>query len=59
MWEFMNANSFGVFVAFLFSMWMICKLVETWIDRNRPTVQCDCECDCCELDDEDDEDETT
>lgn len=64
MWEFMNANSFGVFIAFLFTVWTVSKLIELLINKNRPVVQCDCEeCDCeccCAIEDEDeDEDETT
>jgi hypothetical protein len=55
MWAFMNANSFDVFVAFIFTMYMGVRLVEAYFDRNKPVVECNCDCGCEEDEDEDEE----
>jgi len=52
---------FGSFIIILAALWAFERMVTSFINRNKPIVQCDCNCceeeeeDCCEEDEEDED----
>jgi len=55
MWQFFSDNAFGTFIAFVFVVYMVVRLIESYFDKNRPVVDCNCDCGCADYDDEEEE----
>ena len=53
LFSLMRENPLGTFIIILAVLWAFERMVTTFLNRNKPVVQCDC--DCCEHDETEEE----